>query len=76
LILSSPKVTRLQMADQQVRAVIKDILHLHPSTTDHVPYARKRDGVMGIPIGPACPLGQSQVGVSSAGEWGRCCSGS
>jgi hypothetical protein len=37
------------MADQQVRAVIKDILHLHPSTTDHVLYDRKRDGGMGIP---------------------------
>lgn len=49
LILSSPKVTRLQMADQQVRAAIKEILHLHPSTTDHVLYARKRDGGMGIP---------------------------
>jgi hypothetical protein len=49
LILGSPKVTRLQMADQQVRAVIKDILHLHPSTTDHVLYAKKRDGGMGIP---------------------------
>jgi hypothetical protein len=49
MILGSPKVTRLQMADQQVRAVIKDILHLHPSTTDHVLYARKRDGGMGIP---------------------------
>jgi hypothetical protein len=49
LILGSPKVTRLQMADQQVRAVIKDIPHLHPSTTDHVLYARKRDGGMGIP---------------------------
>jgi hypothetical protein len=49
LILSSPKVTRLQVADQQVRSVIKDILHLHPSTTDHVLYARKRDGGMGIP---------------------------
>jgi hypothetical protein len=49
LILSNPKVTRLQMADQMVRSVIKDILHLHPSTTDHVLYTRKRDGGMGIP---------------------------
>jgi hypothetical protein len=37
------------MADQQVRAVIKDILHLHPSTTAHVPYASKMHGGMGIP---------------------------
>jgi hypothetical protein len=37
------------MAEQQVRVVIKDILHLHLSKTDHVLYARKRDGDMGIP---------------------------
>jgi hypothetical protein len=49
LILGSPKETRRQMADQQDRTVIKDILRLHPSTTDHVLYARKRDGGMGIP---------------------------
>jgi hypothetical protein len=28
---------------------VKETLHLHPSTTDHVLYARKKDGGMGIP---------------------------
>jgi hypothetical protein len=28
---------------------VKEIVHLHPSTTDHVLYARKNDGGMGIP---------------------------
>jgi hypothetical protein len=37
------------MADQQDRAVIKDILNRHPSKTDHVPKARIKDGVMCIP---------------------------
>jgi hypothetical protein len=49
LVLCVPKVTRLHMADQEIRAAIKDILHLHPSTTDSLFYARKRDGGMGIP---------------------------
>jgi hypothetical protein len=36
------------MADHQVRSVNKIILHLHPSTTDQVLCARKRDGGVGI----------------------------
>jgi hypothetical protein len=38
------------MTDQQVRAVMKYILHLHPRTTDHVLYARKGMVVWGFPV--------------------------
>jgi hypothetical protein len=48
LILSTPKVTTLQKAERQVRAVIKDVFHIQPRT-DNVLYATKRDGGMGIP---------------------------
>jgi hypothetical protein len=43
-----PKVTRLQLADLKVRGAIKEVLNLHPSVTDHLLYATKSDGVMGI----------------------------
>jgi hypothetical protein len=49
IILGGPSLTRLHAADKCVRMAVKEILHLHPSTTDHVLYARKKDGGMGIP---------------------------
>jgi hypothetical protein len=70
LFLGSPNVTRLQMADQKVRAVLKDILHLHPSKIDHVLRARKKGCVYeDCLFGPACPLGESQVAKSMRLIW-------
>nr|ADX60049.1 R2 protein [Kalotermes flavicollis] len=49
IILGGPSLTRLNPADKCVRMAVKEIVHLHPSTTDHVLYARKNVGGMGIP---------------------------
>jgi hypothetical protein len=38
----------LEKADEKITVIIKDILHLHPSTTDYVLYIRKRDEGMRI----------------------------
>ena len=49
MILCNTSFTRFQKLDGAVRRLVKDILHLHPSTTDHVLYARKRDEGLGLP---------------------------
>jgi hypothetical protein len=61
---------------------VKEILHLHHSTTDHVLYARKKDGGMGIPrlahlvrlasLGSGLALlASADVGVQTAGMAGE-----
>ena len=49
MILCSTALTQLRRVDNVVRMIVKTFLHLHPSTTDHVLYSRKRDGGMGLP---------------------------
>jgi hypothetical protein len=57
------------MADQQVRAVIQDILHFHPSEIAHKLYARKGDGGMGYPDWHSVTTMPVSNGVSFLSEW-------
>jgi hypothetical protein len=76
IIPGGPSLTSLHAADKCVRMAVKDILHLHHSTTDHVLYATKKDGGMGIPrlVHPV-RLASLRSGLAVS-EWGRFCSSS
>lgn len=49
LVASPPPIWMLEYIDDEVRRTIKQILHLHPSTTDGILYTSKSYGGLGIP---------------------------
>lgn len=49
MVLNDISKKVLGETDRKIRQDLKEILHLHPSTTDHVLYSRMRDGGLGIP---------------------------
>lgn len=49
LVANPPPIWMLEYIDDEVRRAIKQILHLHPSTTDGVLYTAKSYGGLGIP---------------------------
>ena len=59
-----PAAGKLKNVDRELRMLVKQILHLHPTTTDHVFYARTRDGGLGLPrIGNALRLAGLRNGI-------------
>ncbi|CAK9829662.1 Retrovirus-related Pol polyprotein from type-2 retrotransposable element R2DM [Anthophora retusa] len=48
LVANPPSLGLLDRIDQEVKGIIKDILHLHPSTTDGLIYTEKSHGGLGV----------------------------
>ena len=46
--IDQPSRTKLKGLDQDLRILVREILHLHPSTTSSVFYTKIRDGGMGL----------------------------
>ena len=48
LVANPPPLGTLDLIDKQLKTIIKEILHLHPSTTDGLIYTDKSHGGLGI----------------------------
>lgn len=48
MVVSSPSLGSLRQLDQEVKQQVKQIPHLHPTTTDGIIYTSKSPGGLGV----------------------------
>jgi hypothetical protein len=62
--IDTPPVSKTRLLDQELRTLVREILHLHPTTTNHIFYAKTKDGGLGLPqIGNAMRLAGLRAGI-------------
>jgi len=67
--IAMPSKTNLTRLDTAIRQVVKQIFHLHGSTTDYVVYAKCRNGGLGVPrLSQLIPLTFLRNGVKMLGD--------